>query len=100
MDGRYSVYGYTGQGVFSNVVRARDTMKANMEVAIKIMRSNEIMWVLWQEYFFARAFISCLGIYLVGFSFWQVIILLVNSELQPIIFKGNFLANYPNSFSK
>ncbi|XP_066919498.1 serine/threonine-protein kinase PRP4 homolog [Clytia hemisphaerica] len=43
MDGRYNVYGYTGQGVFSNVVRARDTLKANMEVAIKIMRSNEIM---------------------------------------------------------
>lgn len=43
MDGRYNVYGYTGQGVFSNVVRARDTVKANMEVAIKIMRSNEIM---------------------------------------------------------
>ena len=43
MDKRYSVYGFTGQGVFSNVVRARDTMKANLEVAIKIMRNNEIM---------------------------------------------------------
>jgi serine/threonine-protein kinase PRP4 len=43
MDQRYNVYGFTGQGVFSNVVRARDTMKANLEVAIKIMRNNEVM---------------------------------------------------------
>ena len=40
---RYTVFGYTGQGVFSNVVRARDTMKQNREVAIKIIRNNEIM---------------------------------------------------------
>ncbi|XP_002164906.3 serine/threonine-protein kinase PRP4 homolog [Hydra vulgaris] len=43
LDKRYSVYGYTGQGVFSNVVRARDSMKNNQEVAIKIIRSNEVM---------------------------------------------------------
>lgn len=40
---RYAVYGYTGSGVFSNVVRARDTRKSNMSVAIKIIRNNEIM---------------------------------------------------------
>jgi len=43
MDTRYSVFGYTGQGVFSNVVRARDSMKTNQEVCIKIIRNNEIM---------------------------------------------------------
>ena len=43
MDGRYSVYGFTGQGVFSNVVRARDTKKDDMEVCVKIIRNNEIM---------------------------------------------------------
>ena len=37
------IYGYTGQGVFSNVVRGRDSMKANQEVAIKIIRNNEMM---------------------------------------------------------
>lgn len=43
LDNRYNVYGYTGQGVFSNVVRARDQSKANIEVAVKIIRNNEIM---------------------------------------------------------
>jgi len=43
LDTRYSVFGYTGQGVFSNVVRARDSMKGDQEVAIKIIRNNEIM---------------------------------------------------------
>lgn len=43
LDRRYTVYGYTGQGVFSNVVRARDSLKANQEVAIKIIRNNEMM---------------------------------------------------------
>lgn len=41
LDSRYVVYGYTGQGVFSNVVRARD--KDNKDVAVKIIRNNEIM---------------------------------------------------------
>ena len=27
LDGRYNVFGYTGQGVFSNVVRARDVAR-------------------------------------------------------------------------
>ena len=43
LDGRYNVYGYTGQGVFSNVVRARDGARGNQDVAVKIIRNNEIM---------------------------------------------------------
>jgi len=43
LDHRYTVFGYTGQGVFSNVVRARDAQKGNQETAIKIIRNNEIM---------------------------------------------------------
>jgi serine/threonine-protein kinase PRP4 len=43
LDRRYNVFAYTGQGVFSNVVRARDANKGGQEVAIKIMRNNEIM---------------------------------------------------------
>uniref|UniRef100_A0A3P9CT32 Serine/threonine-protein kinase PRP4 homolog n=1 Tax=Maylandia zebra TaxID=106582 RepID=A0A3P9CT32_9CICH len=43
LDKRYDVYGYTGQGVFSNVIRARDTARAGQEVAIKIIRNNELM---------------------------------------------------------
>lgn len=43
LDGRYLVAGYTGQGVFSNVVRARDQARGGQQVAIKIIRNNEIM---------------------------------------------------------
>ncbi|XP_033114426.1 serine/threonine-protein kinase PRP4 homolog [Anneissia japonica] len=43
LDKRYQVYGYTGQGVFSNVVRARDVARGQLEVAIKIIRNNELM---------------------------------------------------------
>ncbi|XP_072930851.1 serine/threonine-protein kinase PRP4 homolog isoform X2 [Epargyreus clarus] len=43
LDNRYTVYGYTGQGVFSNVVRARDEARGNNDVAVKIIRNNEIM---------------------------------------------------------
>ncbi|XP_076350917.1 pre-mRNA processing factor 4 kinase [Tachypleus tridentatus] len=43
LDNRYTVYGYTGQGVFSNVVRARDMARGNQEVAVKIIRNNEVM---------------------------------------------------------
>lgn len=46
LDKRYDVYGYTGQGVFSNVIRARDTARAGQEVAVKIIRNNELMWVV------------------------------------------------------
>jgi len=43
LDKRYSVYGYTGQGVFSNVVRARDQSRSGSDVAIKIIRNNDMM---------------------------------------------------------
>ncbi|XP_062841697.1 pre-mRNA processing factor 4Bb [Trichomycterus rosablanca] len=43
LDKRYDVYGYTGQGVFSNVIRARDSARAGQEVAVKIIRNNELM---------------------------------------------------------
>jgi serine/threonine-protein kinase PRP4 len=45
LNNRYSVYSCTGQGVFSNVVRARDTSGSKtspVEVAIKIIRHNHI----------------------------------------------------------
>ena len=45
LDKRYNIYGYTGQGVFSNVVRGRDTARSNQEVAVKIIRNNDIMYV-------------------------------------------------------
>lgn len=40
---RYSVIGFTGQGVFSNVVKARDQARGNSTVAIKIIRNRELM---------------------------------------------------------
>lgn len=40
---RYVVSGFTGQGVFSNVVRARDQARGNTTVAIKIIRNRELM---------------------------------------------------------
>lgn len=43
LDKRYTVYGYTGMGVFSNVVRVRDQARGNQEAAIKIIRNNEMM---------------------------------------------------------
>lgn len=43
MDNRYVVSGFTGQGVFSNVVRARDQARGNSNVAVKIIRNNEVM---------------------------------------------------------
>jgi len=44
LDKRYSVFGFTGQGVFSTVVRVRDSARANQEAAIKIIRNNEMMY--------------------------------------------------------
>lgn len=40
---RYSVIGFTGQGVFSNVVKARDQARGTSIVAIKIIRNRELM---------------------------------------------------------
>ncbi len=44
LNNRFEVYGFTGQGVFSNVVRAREESNGkSTEVAIKIIRNNELM---------------------------------------------------------
>jgi serine/threonine-protein kinase PRP4 len=43
LDQRYAVFGFTGQGVFSNVVRAKDLQRDERPVAIKIIRNNELM---------------------------------------------------------
>jgi hypothetical protein len=43
LDNRYRVYGYTGSGVFGNVVRATDLKKKDQNVAIKIIRNNDVM---------------------------------------------------------
>ncbi len=43
MDNRYVTYGDTGQGMFSKVIRARDSARGNQDVAIKIIRNNEVM---------------------------------------------------------
>lgn len=43
LDTRYVVSGYTGQGVFSNVVRARDQARGSDNVAVKIIRNRELM---------------------------------------------------------
>ena len=43
LDKRYTVFGFTGQGVFSSVVRVRDMARAEQETAIKIIRNNEMM---------------------------------------------------------
>lgn len=43
LDNRYVVSGFTGQGVFSNVIRARDQARGGDSVAIKIIRNRELM---------------------------------------------------------
>lgn len=43
LDKRYSVFGSTGQGVFSSVVRVRDAARDNSGAAIKIIRNNDLM---------------------------------------------------------
>jgi serine/threonine-protein kinase PRP4 len=43
LDRRYTVFGFTGQGAFSNVVRARDEARTSAEVAVKLIRNNEVM---------------------------------------------------------
>ena len=46
LDGRFQVFGFTGQGVFSNVIRARNIRNPAEKVANKIIRNNELMLVL------------------------------------------------------
>lgn len=43
LDGRYLVSGFTGQGVFSNVVKVKDQARGSNIAAIKIIRNREIM---------------------------------------------------------
>ncbi|KAM3963209.1 serine/threonine-protein kinase PRP4 homolog isoform 1-T1 [Aphomia sociella] len=44
IDSRYTVKCVLGQGVFANVVRALDNKNSNKDVAIKIIRSNDLMY--------------------------------------------------------
>ncbi|KAJ3220479.1 U4/U6 small nuclear ribonucleoprotein prp4 [Clydaea vesicula] len=44
LNDRYHVYSKLGKGVFSSVVRAKDTKNNNKDVAIKIIRNNETMY--------------------------------------------------------
>ncbi|KAJ3356971.1 U4/U6 small nuclear ribonucleoprotein prp4 [Entophlyctis luteolus] len=44
LDGRYHVYQNLGKGVFSSVVKARDTKNGDVDVAIKLIRNNDSMY--------------------------------------------------------
>ncbi|KAJ3128576.1 U4/U6 small nuclear ribonucleoprotein prp4 [Nowakowskiella sp. JEL0407] len=44
LDDRYHVFANVGKGVFSSVVRAKDKLDNDKEVAIKIIRNNEVMY--------------------------------------------------------
>lgn len=65
--GRYQVFSSLGKGMFANVVRARvlqgDANEVGMEVAIKIVRSQETMLV---------ALLSIFELPLILFRNWQV----------------------------
>lgn len=43
LDNRYVVNGFTGQGVFSNVIRAKDQARGGGSIAVKIIRNRELM---------------------------------------------------------
>lgn len=47
--GRYQVVSAVGRGVFSSVLCAKDTHRFDAEVAIKVIRSNEVMSKLAQK---------------------------------------------------
>ncbi|KAI9146433.1 kinase-like domain-containing protein [Paraphysoderma sedebokerense] len=49
IDNRYHVFATLGKGVFSTVVKARDTKKGDKEVAIKMIRNNETMYKAGQK---------------------------------------------------
>lgn len=44
LSGRYHVNANLGRGVFSSVVKAKDTQKDDVDVAVKIIRNNETMY--------------------------------------------------------
>ncbi|EGF79289.1 hypothetical protein BATDEDRAFT_12290 [Batrachochytrium dendrobatidis JAM81] len=44
LDGRYHVYANLGKGVFSAVVKARDSEDGDRDVAIKLIRNNDVMY--------------------------------------------------------
>ncbi|KAJ3024319.1 UNVERIFIED_CONTAM: U4/U6 small nuclear ribonucleoprotein prp4 [Siphonaria sp. JEL0065] len=44
LDNRYHVYQILGRGVFSSVVKARDTKNGDVDVAIKVIRNNDTMY--------------------------------------------------------
>jgi serine/threonine-protein kinase PRP4 len=46
INGRYRVVGIHGKGVYSTVVKALDIQDNNLEVAVKISRNNETMYVV------------------------------------------------------
>ncbi|KAJ1929962.1 U4/U6 small nuclear ribonucleoprotein prp4 [Tieghemiomyces parasiticus] len=43
-DDRYHIFNNLGKGVFSTVIKARDTQDGDREVAIKVIRNNETMY--------------------------------------------------------
>ena len=43
LGGRYRVYGFAGRGVYSNVLRARDSLDSDAPVAIKMIRNYDMM---------------------------------------------------------
>jgi len=49
LDGRYRITSNMGRGVFSTVVRAIDVQEDNREVAIKIIRNNDVMYKAGQK---------------------------------------------------
>ncbi|XP_059060797.1 serine/threonine-protein kinase PRP4 homolog [Achroia grisella] len=44
IDNRYTIKSILGQGVFANVVRAHDIKAGNKDVAIKVIRNNDLMY--------------------------------------------------------
>ncbi|KAI8920408.1 kinase-like domain-containing protein [Entophlyctis helioformis] len=44
LDGRYHVYANLGKGVFSSVVKAQDSQNGDRDVAIKLIRNNDVMY--------------------------------------------------------
>ena len=52
LDNRYKSYAFTGKGVFSNVIRCKDKHEKDKDVAIKIIRKNDLMLKAGMQYYF------------------------------------------------